>query len=106
MIKSQSSRELDHIKKDISSLKADFKSFAGALGKNSSQSKSFLQNRISDIENWVPDTLNETYQYAVEQGEQAVDTTRRQVEKYPLPTLFGALFLGAALTMLVVYPRR
>ena len=106
MIKSQSSRELDHIKKDVASLKSDFKSLASALGKDTRQSKSFLRNRISDIGNRVPDSLTDTYQYAVEHGEQAVDTTRKQVEKYPLATLFGALFLGAALAALVVYPRR
>lgn len=106
MIRSQSSRELDHIKKDLLSLKSDVKSLAGALGKDNKNNLSHLRSRVSELGSHVPDSLGDTYRYALEQGEQAVDSTRKQVEKYPLTTLFGALFLGAALAAVFLFPRR
>jgi ElaB/YqjD/DUF883 family membrane-anchored ribosome-binding protein len=110
MVKSSSSRDLSQIKKDILSLKSDVKNLAKDVGKDNRRTLSNLRNRVSDlgssINDRVPDSISSTYHSALEHGEEAVDTTRKQVEKYPLTSLLGALIVGAALTALVIRPGR
>ena len=92
----EANKELENIKKDLAELKKDIRDLTGALtaiGKKQKKGNAGIISRKKEV---LLDTLSlaEIKKRLVEltqEGDEALDVVRKQVEKYPTGTLLASV---------------
>jgi ElaB/YqjD/DUF883 family membrane-anchored ribosome-binding protein len=92
------SEEIEALKRDIAALRSDLKSLFGAVKTNGvgklDSFKTRLRDRAVNLETKAQENLHALYGRVSQQGHEALDSTRGEVEKRPLTALAGAFVVG------------
>ncbi len=99
-------RELENIKKDLADLKKDIQGLTGALTELGKNKVDAASDRISEKKDDLLDSLSlaEIKQRLADlknEGDDALDVVREQVEKYPAGTLLAAVGVGVLIGRLL-----
>ncbi|WP_028584864.1 DUF883 family protein [Desulfogranum mediterraneum] len=102
----ETKQDLDQLKEEIGRLKDDLKEMTALLGKICKDQAAAAQDRVEQKSEQVLDSfslaeLKEQLAALKDEGEEAVDTVRKQVEKYPAGSLLAAIGLGVIIGKLL-----
>ncbi|HEB69731.1 MAG TPA: hypothetical protein ENI88_08945 [Desulfobulbus sp.] len=107
----EANKELDNIKKDLDELKNDIKGLTSALTDLGRQRVGDAADKIGEKKDDLLDSLSlaEIKQRLADlkdEGEDALDVVREQLEKYPAGTLLAAVGVGVLIGRLMGGSRR
>jgi len=102
----EANKELENIKKDLAELKKDIKSLTSALtdiGKEQVEEAAGTIGRKKEVllDSLSLEEIKKRLADLTQEGEDALDVVREQVEKYPAGTLLASVGVGVLIGILL-----
>ncbi|MBD3167884.1 MAG: hypothetical protein GF307_00245 [candidate division Zixibacteria bacterium] len=102
----KNNEDINELREDVAKLRSDLKTLidnAKEAGlKNADDTRSKVKHFVSGLDEKVRESVGDTYENVLRQGNRAVSVSRETVQEKPLATVLASFFAGVVVGRLIL----